>query len=57
MGLLVLSPALSPLSSLKVLTLNSVRNSMKSVKCIFIIFQVITDFVKKYTGQLRGAGS
>jgi len=28
---------------------------MKSVKYIFIVFRVITDFVKKYTDQTRRA--
>lgn len=32
------------------------ENNMKSVKCIFIIFQAITDFVKKCPDQIRGAG-
>lgn len=32
------------------------ENNIKSVKCIFIIFQTITDFVKKCPDQIRGAG-
>lgn len=33
------------------------ENRKKSVKCIFRIFQVITDFIKKYDDQIRGAGA